>query len=101
MTIEEQSVKAIMPMRSWVVSGASEAKTLPAQPVGRLVSRAAIPDTFRNCRRESDGEGRTAEFLLERKTLLLIIESLGLASPRVRVGGANDVPGLRCRSICL
>src|SRR5215471_8534834 len=43
MTSDEQSVRAMMPMRTLGVSGASDAYTSPAQPCGNPASNRASP----------------------------------------------------------
>src|SRR5438046_1172105 len=58
-------------MRSRGVSGASAAKTRPAQPAGRFAKRAAIPEAFRNCRRESPGRVLVAPGSFMRGNVLL------------------------------
>src|SRR6185436_12351852 len=60
MTIGEQSVRAIMPNFMAAVSGASLAKAVPTQPLGRPPSNAVTVRPFaarpRNCRRENSDE---------------------------------------------
>jgi hypothetical protein len=51
MTIDEQSVSAMIPMRTFGVSGASDAYTPPAQPAGTPAVSAAAALTFKNSRR--------------------------------------------------
>jgi hypothetical protein len=50
MTIDEQSVRAMMPNRTFGVSGESSGYTGPAQPFGRQAARDAstVPPVFRN-----------------------------------------------------
>jgi hypothetical protein len=55
-TIGEQSVNAIMPNFIFEVSGASLAKTEPAQRVGKPASSDAVTDRARNFRRENRAE---------------------------------------------
>src|SRR5258705_5851615 len=47
-TIDEQSVRAMMPILTFGVSGPSAAYTPPAQPVGNPASSAAAPVVSRN-----------------------------------------------------
>src|ERR1043165_8843839 len=56
MTIGEQSVSAIMPNFIFAVSGASLAKTDPAQRAGKFASNDAVTERARNFRREKRGE---------------------------------------------
>src|SRR5258705_9155867 len=51
MTIDEQSVSAMMPMRIFATSGASDAKTLPRHPTGNCATSAPSADSFRSSRR--------------------------------------------------
>src|SRR5690349_17557293 len=53
MTIGEQSVRAIIPNFNLAVSGASLAKTDPAQRIGTPASSAAVADRAMNLRREN------------------------------------------------
>src|SRR6266851_7996093 len=58
MTSDEQSVSAMMPMRTLGVSGASDAYTAPAQPCGNPASSRAspvCPVRLRNARRVGCG----------------------------------------------
>src|SRR5882724_8470955 len=68
MTMGEQSVSAIMPKFRASVSGASLAKALPTQPLGkpakRAVSRAPLPALPRKWRRVSE-ESDCGEFSLD------------------------------------
>ena len=67
MTMGEQSVNAIMPKFSAVVSGASLAKAVPVQPLGRpannVASAAPLAVRRRKSRREnSDSDGFVFNF---------------------------------------
>jgi hypothetical protein len=65
MTIVEQSVKAMMPILSSGVSGASSAKTEPTQPVGSPLSKAERPiplaDADKNPRRVTPTDDRSGK----------------------------------------
>ena len=50
-TIDEQSVSAMMPMRTFGVSGASDAYAVPRQPSGTPASSAAAAVVFTKSRR--------------------------------------------------
>src|SRR3989442_13118404 len=52
-TIDEQSVSAMMPTRTFGVSGASDAYAVPRQPIGTPASSAAAPVVFTKSRRVS------------------------------------------------
>ena len=55
-TIDEQSVRAMMPMRMLDISGASDANTRPRHPTGSWATSAPSAESFKSSRRESAGD---------------------------------------------
>ena len=93
-TIDEQSVSAMMPILTFGVSGPSAAYTPPAQPAGTPASSAAALVVSRNCRRV-----RCTDHLPDRKMapgLLMEASAPSLSPRRVRHGHAAPFACTEC-----